>query len=167
MIWPRVHNFSLSSIGQNHFDTIQCPIHISKHDESSWIFYLFLNVHNVHIFLNDSIPRSFFTFWKKTKCKFSTIVIQLFPSVTIRRSVVSFIYCTYSPFVCVCVAWVLNIMSEMKSTMNYCSSSSPIRERFSDVTNKKLQLNNIIDDDRRWKLFKGKQKHLCLLFRKN
>ena len=57
-------------------------------------------------------------------------------------------------------------MSEMKSAMNYCSSSSPIREHFSDVTNKKLQLNNIVDDDRRWKLFSGKQKHFCILFRK-
>ncbi|CAF1228560.1 unnamed protein product [Rotaria sordida] len=45
-------------------------------------------------------------------------------------------------------------MSEMKSSINSCSlsSSSPIRVHFSDVTNKKLQLNNIIDDDRRWKL---------------
>jgi len=43
-------------------------------------------------------------------------------------------------------------MSEIKSSMNYHSTPSPIHVRFSDVTNKKLQLNNIIDDDRRWKL---------------
>jgi hypothetical protein len=50
-------------------------------------------------------------------------------------------------------------MSEIKSTMNCCPLSSPIRVHFSDVTNKKLQLkNNIIDDDRRWKLLTGKQK---------
>jgi hypothetical protein len=47
-------------------------------------------------------------------------------------------------------------MSEIKSSMNYCSTSSPIRVHFSDVTNKKHQLNNIIDDDRRWKLLSGK-----------
>jgi len=37
--------------------------------------------------------------------------------------------------------------------MNYHSTSSPIRLHFSDVTNKKRQLNDIVDDDRRWKLF--------------
>jgi len=35
------------------------------------------------------------------------------------------------------------------SELNYCSSSSPIRVHFSDVTNNKKTL---IDDDRRWKL---------------
>ena len=45
-------------------------------------------------------------------------------------------------------------MSEIKSTMNSCSS--PIRKHFSDVTNKKFQLNDIVDDDCRWKLLSGK-----------
>ncbi|CAF4529521.1 unnamed protein product, partial [Rotaria magnacalcarata] len=44
-------------------------------------------------------------------------------------------------------------MSEIKSTMNLCSS--PTRKHFSDVTNKKFQLNAIVDDDRRWKLLSG------------
>ncbi|CAF4310909.1 unnamed protein product, partial [Adineta steineri] len=42
--------------------------------------------------------------------------------------------------------------------MNSClptSSSSPIRKLFSDVSNKKFQTNNIIDDDRRWKSLCG------------
>jgi len=39
------------------------------------------------------------------------------------------------------------------SELNYCSSSSPIRVHFSDVTNNK---KNLIDDDRRWKLPNGK-----------
>jgi hypothetical protein len=39
------------------------------------------------------------------------------------------------------------------SELNYCSSSSPIRVHFSDVTNNKKTL---IDDDRRWKLPNGK-----------
>lgn len=48
-------------------------------------------------------------------------------------------------------------MSAIKSSMNYHhSTSSPIRVHFSDVTNKNCQLNNIIDDDRRWKLLSGK-----------
>jgi len=47
-------------------------------------------------------------------------------------------------------------MSEIKSSMNYCSTPSSNRVHFSDVTNKKLQLNDIIDDDRRWKLLTGK-----------
>jgi hypothetical protein len=37
------------------------------------------------------------------------------------------------------------------SETNFCSSS-PIRVHFSDVTNKKI----LIDDDRRWKLPSGK-----------
>ncbi len=40
------------------------------------------------------------------------------------------------------------------SEINYCSSSSPIRVHFSDVTNKKA----LVDDDRRWKLPNGKLK---------
>ena len=40
--------------------------------------------------------------------------------------------------------------------MNYSASSSPVRVHFSDVTNKKIQLNNIVDDDRRWKLLNGR-----------
>ncbi len=48
-------------------------------------------------------------------------------------------------------------MSENKSSMNYHSTSSPIREHFSDLTNKKRQLKEIVDDDRRWKLL-GKEK---------
>jgi hypothetical protein len=40
-------------------------------------------------------------------------------------------------------------MNEIKS----CSSSSPIRVHFSDVTNKQFQIN---DDDRRWKSLSGK-----------
>ncbi|CAF0880573.1 unnamed protein product [Adineta steineri] len=42
--------------------------------------------------------------------------------------------------------------------MNSClptSSSSPIRKLFSDISNKKFQTNNIIDDDRRWKSLCG------------
>jgi hypothetical protein len=38
------------------------------------------------------------------------------------------------------------------SEFNSCSSSSPIRVHFSDVTNRK----SMIDDDRRWKLPNGK-----------
>lgn len=41
------------------------------------------------------------------------------------------------------------------SEFNSCSSSSPIRVHFSDVTNKKNLTN---DDDRRWKLLNGKTK---------
>ena len=47
-------------------------------------------------------------------------------------------------------------MSEIKSSMNSCSTSSPIRVHFSDVTNKQFHINNMIDDDRRWKLLSGK-----------
>lgn len=47
-------------------------------------------------------------------------------------------------------------MSEIQSSMNYCSTSSPIRVHFSDVTNKKPRLSDIIDDDCRWKLSRGK-----------
>lgn len=49
-------------------------------------------------------------------------------------------------------------MSENKSSMNYHSTSSPIRACFSDVTNKNRQLNEIVDDDRRWKLLGRKSR---------
>jgi len=43
-------------------------------------------------------------------------------------------------------------MSENQRSMKSHSTSSPIRVHFSDVTNKKVQHNDMIDDDRRWKL---------------
>lgn len=51
------------------------------------------------------------------------------------------------------MCWCLLV--EMKQSLNMNenrATSSPIRVRFSDVTNKKIQHQDIIDDDRRWKL---------------
>ena len=49
-------------------------------------------------------------------------------------------------------------MNEIEPIMNYCSSNSPVRAYFSDVTNKKLQVNDIVDDDHRWKSVNGNAK---------
>ena len=47
------------------------------------------------------------------------------------------------------------------SENNSCSSSSPVRVHFSDVTNK----NHVLDDDCRWKLLSGKSVRLPLVQR--